>query len=262
MPTDGPSDMDSILETLQALENIESTELNKLSEKSGYALFEESGGKEGSSEESIGFEDTVPIATPGTEYVRNASDFQSMANAHPFRFNLGAGIQVFDDKERKFAEEFNPGEVVSPKGKAEELGTVIEKTPEGKLNIKKPTGEEKIVDPAYVEPKKGVVRKPILAVEEEVEEKKEELEPEKEEKPKTEKTDTVYEEFVRDILTDPEIAPLVVNKLLNRAKFSPEVLSKLENLLPDVPESPSKDWWKTNGIKIAMLIWKGKKSSM
>jgi len=62
----------------------------------------------------------------------------------------------------------------------------------------------------------------------------------------------MYKDFIMDILTDPEVAPRVVKKLLQKLEMDPELLMKLESLLPEIEDTPN--FWKKSGIKVYSAI--------
>jgi len=158
--------------------------------------------------------------------------------------------------------------------------TVVEKE-EGKLQVRnRETGEETFLDEEFLSTEASVFKKAqeegIIDIEEKIEEeekgeekRKEEKEPdvsveeseEKDEEKSKEKEKSeeniemgegIYKEYLMEVVTDPEIAPLVLEKLIRKFEDEDEILSKLESLLPK-GEIEDDEYW----VKNASVIAKG-----
>lgn len=162
---------------------------------------------------------------------------------------------------------------------------VIEKE-EGKLQVRnRETGEETYLDEEFLSTEASVFKKAqeegIIDIEEKIEEeekgeekRKEEKEPDvsveedeekdeekSEEKEKSEENiemgEGIYKEYLMEVVTDPEIAPLVLEKLIRKFEDEDEILSKLEAILPEGEIEDDEYWVKNAGIiskKIVELI--------
>lgn len=300
------SNMDSIAETLEALEGL--GDLNTV-EKSGFASYSEGTPDapqmfndldSALSINKAGLKDSI-LSGGGNAVVRNVSEMAAEAESFPFRFNAGMleggqkGLHIFSPTEinqhsaimtdevlsgrsqgRKIdynklynqmehtkihigQDTGSPGDIVNPKGKPEDEYTVIEDAGDDKVKVRdNRTGQEKLVDSKEMEMKQAI-RIPIFAKEEpekdSITEEKDVHKPEDE--PLAPKVN-VYEQFVHDVLSCPEVAPLVISKLLELVKNQPELMAKLEFLIPDEAVDPKKvnaGFWKEHGPKLSFAIW-------
>lgn len=252
-------------------------------EEGGSSLFPKEKFREGSSmgEELLEEEDVEKLAmdstsiSPSRVKTEFRTDYKSKSK---FRTKDESSFKDLEKKKR-------PRKAVSLKRKSVKQGeiitddegqewTVVEKTEDGKVQVRnRNTGEETYLDEEYLTSEASIYKKAeenLIDVEEEIEEKEEgdekekepdvSIEKEKEEKGKKEKREKditigkgIYGEYLIDVITDPEIAPLVLEKLLRKFEDEDEILAKLESLLVE-GDIESDEYWEKNASAIGKGI--------